>query len=77
MPKAYGALSDSRAASAAERLASERKPTGKTGSVFLTAKLRTEFGDWKAENPDSETQFEQWLDERGYATGDNNQVYKK
>jgi hypothetical protein len=58
-------------------LASANKPTGKTGSVFLTTKLRVKFEGWKAENLDSPIQWEEWLDQNGYGLGDNNQVYKK
>lgn len=77
MAKAYGALSEG-ASSAAERLASSKdKPTGKLGSPALTVKVRNKFSEYRSQNPETEVQWEEWLDQNGYGLGDNNHVYRK
>lgn len=76
MPKAYGALS-AQASSAADRLASEKKPTGTLGSPGLTVKLRNQFTEFRSQNPETDIQWEDWLEQNGYGLGDNNHVFKK
>ncbi len=76
MPKkAYAVLAAGEPASAAQRLSSENA-SGKTGSPYLTVKMRNRFTEFKATNPDSELQFPEWLRQEGYDIGANEHVYK-
>jgi hypothetical protein len=70
-------LSRSKDSSASDRLAASGKPTGKKGDPALTIKLRNKFTEYRSENPETDKQWESWLDENGYGLGDNNHVYKK
>lgn len=63
--------------SAADRLGSDNKPTGKLGDPRLTLKLRNQFTQYRSDNPETDVQWEQWLNQNGYGLGDNNHVYKK
>lgn len=76
MAGAADALSGTGESSAAQRLSSSSKPTGKTGNPALTVKLRVKFDEWKAENIDDPVQWAEWLNRNGYGLGDNNHVYK-
>jgi len=73
--KAYAVLAAGEPSSAAQRLGSENA-RGKVGSPFLTVKLRKQFTEFRATNPDSELTFPDWLRQQGYDIGDNEHVYK-
>ena len=70
-------LSGSRASSASDRLAANGKPAGKQGSPAMTVKARNKFTEYRSENPDTDVQWEDWLEQNGYGLGDNQHVYKK
>lgn len=77
MPRA-GEVLGAGASTAAERLSSKDKPTGKQGSPILTVKLRNKYTEYRSEDAEKNTApWEDWLDQNGYGLGDNNHVYKK
>lgn len=69
-------LGGSAPSSAADRLAAKNQPAGVLGSPALTVKLRNKFSEYRSQNPETEVQWEEWLNQNGYALGDNNHVYK-
>jgi len=70
-------LSRNQASSASDRLASSGKPSGKLGSPAMTVKVRNKFSEYRTENPESDIQWEAWLEQNGYGLGDNDHVFKK